>query len=48
MARGSNLEVQTQMVIASELGFGDLAKGKLCNGLSEEVGKMLAALMRSI
>ncbi len=48
MARGSNLEVQTQMVIASEPGFGDPVRGKLCNGLSEEVSKMLVALMRSI
>jgi four helix bundle protein len=29
MARGSNLEVQTQMVIAAELGFGDVAKREL-------------------
>ncbi len=48
IARGSNLEVQTQMVIAAELGFGDSARAQQCSGFSEEVGKMLVALMRTI
>src|SRR4051812_8340579 len=41
MARGSNLEVQTQLVIAKELGFGDPAVLKTTEGLSTEVSRML-------
>jgi four helix bundle protein len=48
MARGSNLEVQTQLVIAGQLDFGDPAQLITCEGLSNEVARMLVALMRSI
>ena len=48
MARGSNSEVQTQLVIARELGFGTpTALGK-AEGLSNEVGKMIAAILRTL
>jgi len=47
-ARGSNMEVQTQLVIASELGFGEDAKRKLAESLSHEVGKMLVSLMNKV
>ena len=48
MARGSNLEVQTQLVIARELGFGDVDQLLLADGLSQEVAKMLIALIRNL
>ena len=48
MARGSNSEVQTQLVIARELGFGSPALIDAAEGLSNEVGKMLAAVLRNL
>ena len=45
MARGSNFEVQTQMVISRKLGFGDQADFNITEGLSHEVGKMLVTMM---
>ena len=48
MARGANMEVQTQLVIAGELGFGEAAKLKECESLSNEVGKMLVSMMNKI
>src|SRR5215469_13593313 len=41
MARGSVLEIQTQLVIAHELGFGDRAKLSISSRLADEIGKML-------
>jgi four helix bundle protein len=48
MARGSNCELQTQLVIAEELGFGDEASRKRTMSLSHEVSKMLVSLMKTI
>jgi len=48
MSRGSNMEVQTQLVIAAELGFGDDEKRLQAEALSHEVGKMLVALMNKL
>lgn len=48
MARGSLLEVQTQLVITRELGFGNLEALCHTEGLSEEGGKMLAAILRKL
>src|ERR1700675_1735511 len=48
MARGSNLEVETQLVIATELRFGarpDLAKAERLN---KEVGQLIQAILRSL
>jgi four helix bundle protein len=45
VARGANFEVQTQLVIAKELGLGDAAKLENVEGLSNEVGKMLATMI---
>jgi len=45
MARGSNFEVQTQLVIARELGLGDKQDFQFAEGLSHEVGKMLVTMM---
>ena len=48
MARGSNSEVQTQFVIARELGFGSPQSLDIAEGLSNEVGKMMAAILRNL
>jgi four helix bundle protein len=48
MARGSNSEVQTQLVIARELGFGSPQALDNAEGLSNEVGKMMAAILRGL
>ena len=48
MARGSNLEVQTQLVIARELGFGNLEQLAKADDLSQEVARMLIALLRKL
>jgi four helix bundle protein len=45
IARGSTLEVQTQLIIANELGYCDLQHLKRTEALSEEVSKMLYALI---
>ena len=48
MARGSNMEIQTQLVIAAELEFGDAKKRELADDLSHQVGKMLVAYMKTV
>jgi four helix bundle protein len=48
MARGSNSEVQTQLVIASELGYGEAQLLKQVDGLSQEVAKMLVSLLQKL
>jgi four helix bundle protein len=46
MARGSNFEIQTQLVIAGELGYGSKEKLLAAESLSVEVGKMLVSMLR--
>lgn len=48
MARGSNCELQTQLIIASELSFGDQEAWKTAESFSHEVGKMLTAIIKSL
>ena len=48
IARGSNMEVQTQLVIARELQFGSLEKLAAAEALSEEIGSMLAVMLRRL
>lgn len=48
IARGSNYEVQTQLVLTREMGFGAIDRIDLCEGLSFEVEKMLNALIASL
>ena len=45
MARGSNLEVQTQLFLANELGYGNSTQLKTADDLSNEVSKMLNSLL---
>lgn len=47
-ARGSNFEVQTQLVIAKELGFGAAETRQRSEQLAQEVGRMLVAMMNSL
>ena len=48
MARGSNLEVQTQLFLATELGYGNSAQLKTADDLSNEVSKMLNSLLAKL
>ena len=48
MARGSNHEVQTQIVIARELAFGEPLGLDKVELLSAEVGKMLVAIIKKL
>jgi four helix bundle protein len=48
MARGSNMEVQTQLEISKELSFGDRETLNRSEGLSHEIGKMLVAIMNKL
>ena len=44
VARGSNDELQTQLVIAERLGFAEAKQFVEVNDLSDEIGKMLNGL----
>lgn len=48
MARGSNCELQTQLVIASNLGMATGDRIETAKSLSHEVGRMLNGLVASI
>jgi len=48
IARGSTLEVQTQLFIANELGYCDLEAFEQAKSLSEEVSKMLYSLVQKL
>jgi four helix bundle protein len=48
IARGSHFELQTQLIIAKELGFGDTEQITIAEGLSEEVGRMIFATIRAL
>lgn len=48
MARGSNCEVQTQLAISTELGFGREEARTTASSLSEEVSRMLVAMMKKL
>ena len=45
IARGSNFELQTQLEIARTLHMGDPKLLQECESLSQEVGKMIYALL---
>ena len=47
-ARGSNCELQTQLVIAGGLGMGSANELKRAGELANEVGRMLVALMKRL
>ena len=47
-ARGSNCELQTQLVISEALGFGSEESRQLADSLSGEVSRMLVAIMNKL
>jgi four helix bundle protein len=47
-ARGSNLEVQTQLFLTQKLGFGHAQKLRVVESLSTEVEKMLNSLIAKL
>jgi four helix bundle protein len=47
-ARGSNCEVQTQLVIARGLGFSSEVNRRGAEGLCDEIGRMLVVMMRKL
>jgi four helix bundle protein len=47
-ARGSCAEVETQLIIAKELGFGSSAAIPSVQSLSDEVSKMAVSLMKAL
>jgi four helix bundle protein len=48
IARGSNFELQTQLEIARELGFGKREALDQAEALSHEVGKMIFAILGKV
>jgi len=48
MAQGSNCEVQTQLVISAELKLGKEESRAIAISLSEEVSRMLIAMMKKL
>lgn len=48
VARGSNLELQTQILLCPQLGYCSAEQCKGAFDLSTEVGKMLNALLAKI
>jgi len=47
-ARGSNSEVETQLVISRALGFGSKQGLAATDELCGEVGRMLGAMMKTL
>ena len=47
-ARGSNFEIQTQLVIAEGLNFGSAPARREVQNLSEEVSRMLVSLINKL
>ena len=47
-ARGSNCEVETQLVIAPALGLGDPQEMKKAENMCAEVSRLLGALIKSL
>ena len=48
IARGSHFELQTQLTIARELGFGEAAQMEEIEGLSIDIGKMISSTLTSL
>ncbi|MGA7525101.1 MAG: four helix bundle protein [Acidobacteriaceae bacterium] len=48
MARGSTLEVQTQLILARDLNFGDVSQIAEAEELAEQISKMLWAIVEKL
>jgi len=47
-ARGSTFELQTQLMLARDFGYGATEQFKRCEGLCDEVGRMLNTTLNSL
>ena len=48
VARGSALEIQTQLIIARELSYGETTQVSLAERLAEEISRMLWSLSHKL
>jgi four helix bundle protein len=48
VARGSSFELQTQLTIARELGFGDIEQLREAESICDEIGRMLFGVIQAI
>jgi four helix bundle protein len=48
IAQASNFELQTQLSIARELGFGDSAQIACAESISCEIGRMLTTMLKNL
>ena len=48
IARGSSFELQTQLTIASELGFGDIEQLREAESICDEIGRMLFGVIQAL
>ena len=48
IARGSSFEVQSQLILAADLGYGNAEQIALCDDLAAQVGRMLYSTLDSI
>jgi four helix bundle protein len=48
IARGSSFELQTQLTIAKELGFGDIGQLREAEATCDEIGRMLFGVIRAL
>ena len=48
VARGSSFELQTQLTIARELGFGDIEQLREAESSCDEIGKMIFGVIRTL
>lgn len=48
MARGSVFEVEAQLLLCVELGFGDSKARAVCQSLCGDVGRILSSTLRSL
>jgi four helix bundle protein len=48
IARGSSFELQTQLTIARELGFGDIEQLHEAESICDEIGRMLFGVIQTL
>jgi len=48
MARGSNFELLTQLLLSRDFSYGTFEQFQRCENLSDEVGRMLTATITSL
>jgi four helix bundle protein len=48
IARGSSFEVRSQLILVSELGYGETSRVAGCEAMCDEVGRMLFATIATL